>query len=222
MRKTKALIISPHPDDLEIGMGGTVCLLLEKGIDVISVVVTDGRRSANPLGITQEQLVRTREREVRESSEILGVVEIFLLGFSDMESDSNKREFSSRIKEIITSFRPGDVYLPHPEIDKHRTHREVSRLTLDCLKAAIKEVPFEYECWFYEVWTPFPSYDRIEDITSFADRKRRAIEAHRSQTAYKDYTDGIMGLNRYRGTFHDTADGFAPLWAEVFIKHDPG
>ncbi len=218
MQEKKALIVSPHPDDLEIGMGGTACLLLEKGIDVISVVVTDGRRSANPLGITQEELVQTRGREVRESAEILGV-EIFLLGLSDMESDSNKREFSSRMVEITTNLRPREVYLPHPEIDKHRTHRTVSRLTLDCLKAAIKEIPFEYECWFYEVWTPFPSYDRIEDITSFADRKRQAIEAHRSQTAYKDYTDGIMGLNRYRGAFHDTADGFAPLWAEVFIRH---
>ena len=218
MQETKALIISPHPDDLEIGMGGTVCMLLEKGIDVISVVVTDGRRSANPMGITQEELVQTREREVRESSEILGV-EISLLGLSDMESDSNKREFNSRMMEIITNLRPREVYLPHPEIDKHRTHRTVSRLTLDCLKAAIKEIPFECECWFYEIWTPFPSYDRIEDITSFADHKRRAIEAHGSQTAYKDYTNGIMGLNRYRGAFHDTADGFAPLWAEVFIKH---
>lgn len=221
MRETKALIISPHPDDLEIGMGGTACLLLEKGVDVVSVVVTDGGRSANPLGITQEQLVRTREREVRESSEILGV-EISLLGFSDMESDPNRREFNSRMEEMITNLRPGEIYLPHPEIDKHRTHRTVSRLTLDCLDAALGESPFECECWFYEVWTPFPSYDRIEDITSFADRKRRAIEAHGSQTAYKDYTDGIMGLNRYRGAFHDTADGFAPIWAEVFIKHGSG
>ena len=219
MQDTKALIISPHPDDLEIGMGGTACLLLERGVDVISVVATDGRRSANPMGITQEELVQIREREVRESSEILGV-EISLLGLSDMESDSNKREFSSRMAEIITNLRPGEIYLPHPEIDKHRTHRTVSRLTLDCLNAAIKEIPFECECWFYEIWTPFPSYDRIEDITSFADRKRQAIEVHRSQTAYKDYTDGIMGLNRYRGAFHDTADGFSPLWAEVFIKHD--
>lgn len=221
MQDTKALIISPHPDDLEIGMGGTACLLLEKGVNVVSVVVTDGRRSANPLGISQEELVQTREREVRASSEILGV-ELSLQGFSDMESDSNKREFSSRMAEIITNLRPGDIYLPHPEIDKHRTHRTVSLLTLDCLNAVLGESPFECECWFYEVWTPFPSYDRIEDITSFADRKRRAIEAHRSQTAYKDYIDGIMGLNRYRGVFHDTADGFAPLWAEVFIKHDSG
>ena len=138
MQETKALIISPHPDDLEIGMGGTACLLLEKGIDVVSVVVTDGRRSANPLGITQEELVRTREREVRESSEILGV-DISLLGFSDMESDSNRREFSSRMVEIITNLRPGEIYLPHPEIDKHRTHRTVSRLTLDLSLIHISE-----------------------------------------------------------------------------------
>lgn len=221
MLERKALIVSPHPDDLEIGMGGTACLLLEKGIDVISVVVTDGRRSANPLGISQEELVRTREQEVRASSEILGV-EVSLLGFSDVESDSNRRGFSSKMGEIITNLRPGEIYLPHPEIDKHKTHRTVSRLTLDCLNVVLGESPFECECWFYEVWTPFPSYDRIEDITSFADLKRQAIEAHRSQTAYKDYTDGIMGLNRYRGAFHDTADGFAPLWAEVFIKHDSG
>ena len=220
MSDAKALIISPHPDDLEIGMGGTACLLLEKGMDVISVVVTDGRRSTNPRGITREELIRTREREVRKSSKVLGV-ELSLLGFSDMESDANKDEFSSKMREIITELRPDEIYLPHPEIDKHKTHRTVSRLTLDCLNAAEGNA-FECECWFYEVWTSFPSYDRIEDITSFADRKRQAIEAHRSQTAYKDYTDGIMGLNRYRGAFHDTADGFAPFWAEVFIKCDSG
>ena len=217
MSDAKALIISPHPDDLEIGMGGTVCLLLEKGMDVISVVVTDGRKSANPRGITREELIRTREREVRESSRALGV-ELSLLGFADMESDANKHEFSSRMLEIITKLCPNEIYIPHPEIDKHKTHRTVSRLTLDCLSAATDADAFECECWFYEVWTPFPSYDRIEDITPFADRKRQVIEAHRSQTAYKDYTDGIMGLNRYRGAFHDTADGFAPLWAEVFIR----
>ena len=221
MSDAKALIVSPHPDDLEIGMGGTACVLLEKGIEVISIVVTDGRRSANPTGITRKELIRTREREVRESSGILGV-EVSLLGFSDMESDTNKREFSSRMKEIIIKLCPGEVYLPHPEIDKHKTHRTVSLLTLDCLNAAVEGSAFECECWFYEVWTPFSSYDRIEDITAFADRKRRAVEAHRSQTAYKDYTDGIMGLNRYRGAFHDTADGFAPLWAEVFIRYDSG
>ena len=218
MPDAKALIVSPHPDDLEIGMGGTACLLMEKGIDVVSVVVTDGRRSANPLGMTREELVKTREREVRESSAVLGV-EVYLMGLSDMESDANRRAFSLSMGKIIADLRPGEVYLPHPEIDKHKTHRAVSRLTIDCLDMVFEQGGFECECWFYEVWTPFPSYDRIENITPFADRKRQAIEAHKSQTAYKDYTEGIMGLNRYRGAFHDTADGFAPLWAEIFIRH---
>ncbi len=218
MSDVKALIVSPHPDDLEIGMGGTAFSLMEKGIEVVSVVVTDGRRSANPLGITQQELVKTREREVRESSSVLGV-KVSLMGLSDMESDVNRSEFSFRMGKIIADLRPAEVYLPHPEIDKHKTHRTVSRLTLDSLNTALEEESFECECWFYEVWTPFPSYDRIEDVTPFVDRKRQAIDAHRSQTAYKDYTEGIMGLNRYRGAFHDTADGFAPLWAEVFIRH---
>ncbi|MCY3986404.1 MAG: PIG-L family deacetylase [Candidatus Dadabacteria bacterium] len=218
MSDVKALIVSPHPDDLEIGMGGTACSLMEKGIEVVSVVVTDGRRSANPLGITQQELVKTREREVRESSSVLGV-KVSLMGLSDMESDVNRSEFSFMMGKVIADLRPAEVYLPHPEIDKHKTHRTVSRLTLDSLNTALKDESFECECWFYEVWTPFPSYDRIEDVTPFVDRKRQAIDAHRSQTAYKDYTEGIMGLNRYRGAFHDTADGFAPLWAEVFIRH---
>ncbi len=219
MPRRKAVVISPHPDDLEIGMGGTVCMLLEKGVEVLSVIVTDGRRCANPMGLMQNELIAAREREARKSSEILGV-ELRFLGFGDMESDDNKSEFSTRMRDIMVQFRPDEIYIPHPEVDKHRTHRTVSRLVLDCLDAVTKKGGSECECWCYEVWTPFSSYDRIEDITPFADLKRRAIEAHVSQTAYKDYTDGIMGLNRYRGTFNDTADGFAPTWAEVFIKYD--
>ena len=219
MPRRKALVVSPHPDDLEIGMGGTVCALAEGGVEVISVVVTDGGRSANPRGLTREELVRTREREAEESSRILGV-EVLLLGFADMESRVNKSGFRSSMLEIVTARRPDEVYVPHPEIDGHGTHRAVSRIVLDCLGSAAAESSLECECWCYEVWTPFPSYDRIEDITPFVETKTRAIEAHASQTAYKDYTDGMLGLNRYRGAFHDTHDGFAPRFAEVFIKYD--
>lgn len=221
MPKRKALVISPHPDDLEIGMGGTVRVLVERDVEVISVVVTDGGRSANPMGLIREELVRTREREAEESSRILGV-EVFFLGFRDMESRENRSGFESRMREILAQKRPDEIYVPHPEIDGHGTHRAVSRVVLDCLGSAVAESPFECECWCYEVWTPFPSYDRIEDITPFVEEKSRAIEAHGSQTAYKDYTAGMLGLNRYRGAFHDTHDGFAPKFAEIFIKYDGG
>lgn len=221
MPRRKALVISPHPDDLEIGMGGTVRVLVEGDVEVISVVVTDGGGSANPMGLTREELVRTREREAEESSRILGA-EVFFLGFRDMESRGNRSGFESRMRGILAERRPDEIYVPHPEIDGHRTHRAVSRAVLDCLGSAVAESPFECERWCYEVWTPFPSYDRIEDITPFVEEKSRAIEAHRSQTAYKDYTAGMLGLNRYRGAFHDTHDGFAPKFAEVFIRYGGG
>ncbi len=219
MSRKRILVISPHPDDLEIGMGGTTRMLLEKDMEVLSVIVTDGRRCANPMGLTQDELIAAREQEVRKSSEILGV-ELLFLGFSDMESNDNKSQFFSRIQNIIAQSYPDEMYMPHPKIDRHKTHRIVSQLTLDCIDAMTGKSTSKCKCWCYEVWTPFPSYDRIEDITPFADLKRMAIEAHKSQTAYKDYTEGIMGLNRYRGVFNDTADGFAPTWAEVFIKYD--
>ena len=220
MPRKKALVVSPHPDDLEIGMGGTVCVLLKGGIEVVSLVVTDGRGSVNPAGLSPDELARTREREVRGSSAILGV-DVFLLGFSDVKSEANVRGFRSRMLEFLVRERPDEMYLPHPEIDGHETHRTVSRLALECAaRTASGENPFRCECWCYEVWTPFPSYDRIEDITPFVELKSRAIEAHRSQTAYKDYTDGVLGLNRYRGVFHDTGTGFAPRSAEVFISCD--
>lgn len=220
MPRKKALVVSPHPDDLEIGMGGTVCVLLERDVEVISLVVTDGRGSANPAGVSREELARTREREVRESSAILGI-DVFLLGFPEMKSEASVRGFRSEMLEFLVRERPDEMYIPHPEIDRHQTHKTVSRLALESLGRAVAgENPFRCECWCYEVWTPFPSYDRIEDITPFVETKSRAIEAHRSQTVYKDYTDGVLGLNRYRGVFHDTADGFAPRSAEVFISCD--
>ncbi len=36
------LVVSPHPDDLEIGMGGTVAKLIDDGVIVISLIATHG------------------------------------------------------------------------------------------------------------------------------------------------------------------------------------
>jgi N-acetylglucosamine malate deacetylase 1 len=36
------LIVSAHPDDMEIGMGGTAARLIEEGAEVTSFIMTDG------------------------------------------------------------------------------------------------------------------------------------------------------------------------------------
>lgn len=218
MVEKHALVISPHPDDLEIGMGGTVAKLVDSGVRIISLVVTDGRRSTSVYGLSEDELVELRESEVRESVGILGIDFLILLRLRDMKEKKNQAEFKKELSETITKFKPEEIYLPHPEIDKHPTHRVVSSITLE----AVTETPSHpSKIWCYEVWTPFPKYERIEDISLQMHIKCAAIEAHRSQVEYKNYTEGIMGLNRYRAVFNETAGLSVMEYAEVFMEITP-
>ncbi len=213
-----ALVISPHPDDLEIGMGGTAAKLTDSGIKVISLVVTDGRKSTSVYGLTEEELVELRESEVRESVGILGIDYLILLRLRDIRSEENKAEFKNVFCQTIAKFNPEEIYIPHPVIDKHPTHQAVSSIALE----AIAEVPARpFKLWCYEVWTPFPEYDRIEDVSLQMHIKCAAIEAHRSQVEYKNYTEGMKGLNRYRAVFNETAGLTFMEYAEVFIELEP-
>jgi hypothetical protein len=51
----------------------------------------------------------------------------------------------------------------------------------------------------YEVWSPLPQYDDVEDITPVMARKLKAVRCHRSQLGHFRYDAAIRGLNRYRG-----------------------
>lgn len=213
------IIISPHPDDLEIGMGGTAAKLVSAGHDLISVVVTDGRRSTNVNSLTGDELARLRENEVRASTEILGINKLKVLGLKDVVSEENIMLLDSRFRTILEKTSPAEIYMPHPKMDKHNTHRRVSGVLVDILSDVKAVKGISPVCWCYEVWTPFGQYDRIEDITGYTDLKARAVESHKSQVAYKDYTEGILGLNRYRAVFNETS-GFTDMkYAEVFINY---
>ena len=65
------LVISPHPDDLEIGMGGTVAKFTESGVNVVSMVVTDGRRSTSLYGLGEDEMAELRASEVRNATAVL-------------------------------------------------------------------------------------------------------------------------------------------------------
>ncbi|MEQ9619528.1 MAG: PIG-L deacetylase family protein [Deltaproteobacteria bacterium] len=219
MEEKNALVISPHPDDMEIGMGGTVARLIDAGVNVISFVVTDGRRSTSVYGLSEEEMVQVRESEAREAVGILGIDFLILLGLDDVKSGGSQEKFKNELKAAFARFKPGEVYMPHPEIDKHPTHRTVSQMVLETMKEIPPgELSKGFKLWCYEVWTPFPNYDRIEDISLQMHMKNAAIEAHRSQVEYKNYTEGISGLNRYRAVFNETSGVTIMDYAEVFIE----
>ncbi len=211
------LVISPHPDDLEIAMGGTAAKMVEQGADLISLIATDGSGSTSLKGHSGEKLAGIRIEEAREAVSTLGIHTLIPLPIADVKSDQNKVHFKNDFKEAVLRFKPNEIYIPHPEIDKHPTHQIVAGLALDELRAISSEFKPD-KVWCYEVWTPFETYDRIEDISDFIDLKVIAIQAHKSQLEYKDYTEGIIGLNRYRATFDQRHGETEMQYAEVFIE----
>ena len=213
------LVISPHPDDLEIGMGGTVAKLIEQGDTVISLIATDGSGSTSVNELAGEELAELRRQEAREAVSVLGVQTLIPLTIENVKTEKNKQHFKNDLKETVLRFKPKEVYIPHPEIDKHPTHKIVSELVLDELRELNKNKEYKAEkIWCYEVWTPFSSYDRIEDVSAFIDLKVLAIEAHRSQLEYKNYAEGILGLNKYRAVFDERHGVTSETYAEVFLE----
>jgi len=212
-------VVSPHPDDMEIGMGGTVAKMINGGVEVVSLVVTDGRRGTSASGLGEDQIAELRVGEVREAASILGVSDLVLLGLHDVSDEDDRLALKDGLAKVLEGIRPSEIYVPHPEIDKHPTHRAVSHAVLDTLKEMLDtggETPGRV--WCYEVWTPFPAYDRIEDISQYVELKSAAVNAHRSQLEYKDYTEGILGLNKYRAVFDERQGVTDELYAEVFIE----
>jgi LmbE family N-acetylglucosaminyl deacetylase len=217
--KNNILIISPHPDDMEIGMGGTVAKMITQGYNIVSLVVTDGRGSTSVSGLSEDEIAKVRKAEVEEAARIIGVKHLILLGLHDVKGTLNQEEMKNRLQEIINQFRPTELFMTHPKIDKHPTHQTVSRLVIETLDGARKNKSFlPQKIWCYEVWTPFERYDRIEDISDYIDKKSASIDAHKSQIEYKNYTEGMKGLNRYRAIFNTTSGVTETKYAEVFIE----
>ena len=59
----KVLCIQPHPDDNEIGMGGIVAFLAEKGCEIHYLTVTDGRLGNSGTPHSPDELAATRKVE---------------------------------------------------------------------------------------------------------------------------------------------------------------
>ena len=95
MSNPNILVISPHPDDLEIGMGGTAAKLVEGGCQVISLVATNGSGSTSPSGHSPEAIAAIRLHEMREAVSILGVHYLIPLPIDNIRTDENRERLSN-------------------------------------------------------------------------------------------------------------------------------
>jgi len=211
------VIISAHPDDMEIGMGGTVAKLVESMAVITSIVVTNGGRSSNPFALTEQQMAEVRREEALRAAGVLGVQAVIFCDEPDAADEVNATAVTRRLVEILARLRPTEVYTLDEELDRHPAHRLAGKLARESVLET--GIALSGGIWAYEIWGPFATWDRLEYIDRYVAKKMAAIAEHRSQVATIPYGEGVLGLNRWRAVFADPkASAPAGLYTEAFRR----
>lgn len=217
MNHHNVVIISAHPDDMEIGMSGTVVKLVESMAVITSVIVTNGGRSSNPFALTEQRMAEVRRGEALSAAGVLGVHDVIFCDEPDAAEEINAPAVKQKLVEILARLRPTEVYTLDEELDRHPAHRLAGKLARECVCEA--DLAPSGGIWAYEIWEPFATWDRLEYIDRHVAKKMAAIAEHHSQVATIPYGEGVLGLNRWRAVFADPkASAPAGMYAEVFRR----
>ena len=133
-KKARVMVITPHPDDAEYGVAGTVARWTREGNDVIYVVCTNGDKGTNDATMKPEVLARIREQEQLAAAKLLGVREVIFLHYPDQALEDTPK-FRKEIVRLIRMYQPGTVVTtdPYRRYIWHRDHRITGQATLDAV-----------------------------------------------------------------------------------------
>jgi bacillithiol biosynthesis deacetylase BshB1 len=175
------MVVAPHQDDAEIGMGGTIAALRKDGARVVIIDLSDGEPT--PYGSPE-----IRAKETRAASRILGVEERELLGLPNreiMDSIENRKKLAACIRQ----YKPSILFAPYWD-DAHPDHVQASSLA-DAARFYAKFVKTDlpYEPWHAPTQFYFFSTHRkvrvepsfVYDISQTLEVKMTAIRAFESQ-----------------------------------------
>lgn len=129
----RVMVVSPHPDDAELGVGGTVGLMTKMGKEVFYVIATSGNRGGRDTDMTADYLERARQEEQRAAAAVLGVREVVFLGFGDGDLQDDHTCRRALVREI-RRLKPDIIFTTDPFRSTfyiHRDHRMTGLLTID-------------------------------------------------------------------------------------------
>lgn len=118
----RVLCVQPHPDDTEIGAGGTVARLARSGAEVFYLTVTDGAAGTTDGSMDPQRLRALRRQEQEAAAQVLGVRTLLWLDYPD-SGDYSEHRLRLEIIRAIRALRPDlvmtvDPFLPyeaHPD-----------------------------------------------------------------------------------------------------------
>lgn len=205
----KILIVSPHPDDLEISMGGTAAKLVDEGNEIRSIILTDGHRSPRTFECSDEEMVKIRKEEGEEAHRILGIKDYQYFNLPDAQ---NKEEVCNILKnEIYKNF--DRIYMPDLN-DMHPTHQLVARNVIEL----VDEQKLKPEIYAYDGWNFLHHPLEFVDIENYMEAKLKAIRAKKSQIKDKPYDEAWEKFARVRAILMDSHKLTSMKYAEAFKK----
>jgi LmbE family N-acetylglucosaminyl deacetylase len=221
------LVVTPHPDDAEFGVAGTVARWTKQGKQVVYVVCTNGNKGTSDPNVKPAELAEIRQKEQRAAAEVLGVREVVFLENPDQGLEDTP-EFRKQIVRMIRRYRPETVVTadPYRRYIWHRDHRIAGQVTLDAVFPYARD-HLAYPDLLEEGLQPhkvremlfWASQDinYISDITDTFDRKLAALRCHESQIKSMKVSD-LEGWLRQR--CEDLAEGEDFDLAEAFHREE--
>lgn len=194
--KVDVLAIGAHPDDVELGCGGTIAMLIAQGKKVAIVDLTQGE-------LGTRGTAETRKEEAQAASEMLGIAHRINLGLPDGFLE-NKREYLLKIVEIIRYFQP-EIVLANAIVDRHPDHQKGAKLVSDaCFLSGLLKIETSYKGKNQMAWRPAHIFNYIQwkdiepdfvvDISDFMEVKVQACLAYKTQFYDPESTEPITPI----------------------------
>ena len=221
------MVVTPHPDDAEFGVAGTVARWTREGKDVVYVVCTNGDKGTSDPDMKPETLAKIREEEQLAAAKLLGVREVVFLGYHD-QSLEDTPEFRKGMVRLIRMYRPETVVTadPYRRYIWHRDHRIAGRVVMDAIFPYARDI-YAYPDLLEEGLQPHkvreillwgsPETNYHLDISDTFDIKIAALACHKSQIPADRFPEMEKRMReRYRMMAAET--GFE--YAEAFHREE--
>ena len=223
------LVISCHPDDMEIACAGTLLKCKERGDRVVVCHLSSGNQGHEI--IMPDELTAMRAKEAQNSGALAGF-EVMWGGFNDLEIYDNNKESRDKVVDVIKKVNP-DFIITHDPDDYMPDHTAVARLVFDaCFTATLPH--YNTKVQGKAKLTPIYYMDTLAgvnfnptmyvDVADTIDLKLKMLECHESQVVWMrdhdgiDFPDMVRTCSRYRGyqCGAEYAEGFRQC--QVYLK----
>ena len=176
--KLDVLVFGAHPDDVELGCGGTVIKEIKAGKKVGVIDLTRGE-----LGTRGTADTRTAETEL--ASEIMGVTIRENMDFKDGFFKDDEAHKLALIKKI-RQYKP-DIVITNAVSDRHPDHGRGAEITVDsCFLAGLEKIETGQKIWrpraiYHYIQFNYLTPDVVVDISEEMKEKLQAVKAYSTQ-----------------------------------------